>query len=259
MTAVSVALRFRNRNSQEFVQTLDSVAEDAETSRLLFDSSVVVDNVIATHRVLKAGDRLQTFTDDELFYNSENEVSFDSLIVSDNKVVRKENVRRVLDSTTAKDDGFITDKDLSRYRLSSDVIEDIQDFFQKAVIRDNVVFSRVLTSTIRIFDSVRVEFAGIYQRTLVDVVPLVEFLSKDHEKLKVDNISLLDSVTITRANNAKDLSIVSISEDVIVSRSALLNEKITLDSFNVSDLTVGTFVPKQIGVSAKIKHGIEMF
>lgn len=62
--ATSSALRFRNREALTAISLIDGIDDQPETIvRLLSDAVSVLDENISTHRILKPGDKIQSFTE----------------------------------------------------------------------------------------------------------------------------------------------------------------------------------------------------
>jgi hypothetical protein len=78
----------------------------------------------------------------------------------------------------------------------------------------------------------------------------------EYRKEFVDALDSSDSVEILRYVNRKDSESISVTDDTIVSRTAIINTKSTSDSLSVIDRKTANRVVYTVK-SAKINHGIE--
>jgi hypothetical protein len=262
--ATSTALRFRNRDLLNSLNAYDSAGrvEGVILTRILQDlnSISVNDSSVVLYRRLSPGDRITSITDTDEGLNSRTNLGLDSLSVSDSITVIKSQLKSTFDSTFVTDAGFITDKDYVRNRLTQDSIT-VEDGFQKTITRpDFSIVNKVIFESIEVIDNTFVTASGIFIRTLSDSISVVDFDSIEVLKEQIESLSVTDNEIPLRLVYRLTQDNITLYEDIIVGRSAIINTVTLqdLDSVSVIDRkTADTVLYKR--VSAKIKHGIELY
>lgn len=271
MSAVSTAQRFRNKAQQDNVAVLiDDISTEADS--IVVEHVSVLDTVIAKHQIILPGDRVESFSDSDTSFDVDQFATVDTLDVSDTIIVEKNQSKVLFDFVQPLDEGFITDKDLIRQRVLTNVlISDYDppdvivffpevhpvDFLQKSVERaEGIVVSRTFTDSISITDSLNRTVSGIIARILSDSVVVSEFENREELKTYIESLTTSDSNTELRLRYRLANDSVEINEIVLVTRSAINNTASTSDNFSVTDQALATFV-SGLGVSAPIIHGIE--
>jgi len=256
---VSTALRFRNRQQTNPVVVLDALAgAQADTVRVLIDSLSVTDNTVALYRRLSPGDRLVLFTDLTGQYNTNVRTLSDSLNANDNTVRTKQTRKITFDQTIPTDAGFITDKDLLRFRLLENNFQ-LTDSFQKTItLADFFIIDKTIIENIIVIDNIAIEVSGVVIRTLFDSIAIEDFEWVDYLIHKADDLTVTDNAIKQSFINRILVDDLIVTDDIIVTRDAIVNTVQVSDSITMFDqalFSTGSFV----SVSAKIKHGIENF
>lgn len=257
--AQSTAQRFRSRQSVDSAVLLDFVpAISSNVDRTLQDFVDVVDDQIATHRRLLVGDRINVFSDSLSELNVSLRILSDSVDVQDIIDVVKSTRKTLSEFVDPRDDGFITDRDLLRQRVLMDELS-VADFSSISVTRANfVINSRLIVEFIVVDDAFTITRSGVVIKALAESLDVTDVRFVSAEKSQpTDSAQVFDSTAPTRYVSRVLRDELSLIDDVIVGRSAIINTKVLSDSILMDTdrlvRTTGTF----LGVSAEIKHGIE--
>lgn len=256
--AQSTALRFRNRSRFDNVILSDVLGGSPQTiSRILSDNVEFWDAAFTLAEKRIPGDRIASVVDSESWRPFRIHTSIDAASVNDAIVLEKTQhiiLQEIIDNIT--DEGFITDKDLLRYRLIVDSLN-VVDGFQKTVTRvSGAVVDKVLFDDVSVTDTSVVQVSGVIQRTLSDSIIIADLEVIKAEKIYSDSLDSTDSDVVLRTRIRLSADAIAITDDVIVTRGLILNTKTLSDSLTLYDRS-SALVSDSLGLAAEIEHGIE--
>lgn len=203
---------------------------------------------------LRAGDRVATFTDAAFIIYTYGRLASDSLTATDQYIMTQKLRRDLIESADLND---FVNKIHYRFNELVDLIT-TKDKLKKTVTRGFVENFRNVVDEITVSDSIDARFVGINNPSIPpDTVDLLtaEFIDRFRARSlseQVDTITelLLIIKTIRRRDR------IVMRDNVIVTRSAILNSAVVSESINIIDyldIDSGTL----LGPSVEVDHGIE--
>lgn len=257
MMAISTAIRYRARSQTDTFSILDFKGEAPKLlARSLPESFAVIDDFIARHQKILPGEAVQLISDADIEFKANTEVLADSMAVTDFALPIKSKRVSLSDSCTAKDDGFITDKDLLRYRVLPDDFIVKDQIFKSIQKADYQIFSKTVPEEIAVNDYKFVTIAGIKIRVLPDSLAVHEKTFFIGNKTFAESATATDLQTSVKTHNRVMANTATVTDDRIVGRSAIINLITKSESFVTTDRKTATFKSGR-PVSAHIRHGIE--
>jgi hypothetical protein len=183
------------------------------------------------------------------------------LPINDSVIVNFGNKRRTLTDYVVgtTDEGFITDKDLLRYRTLNDSCAVTDDFQKTVTVTPSTTFSRVKKESIDVTDNTLATFTGIVVKTLSDAVTVQDVEVIETDKAYFDSLAATDaSVELRTVNRVSNENRTGVTDDVIVTRSFLIRERTVSESIATFDQAIATYTEYKL-VSAPIITGIEIY
>ena len=163
-----------------------------------------------------------------------------------------------LDTLSVNDLITVNSIKLNQSTLSDSVL--LTDNYRKTIERNTqtVIEFKTLLDSLAVTDNVEIGVFGIKVRTLQDSLSLVDREEIDTAKQYFDSLAIgTDSSAEERVRNRIVADNISITDDIIVSRSSITTSLTKADSISTFDQALPTKV-EYIVKSAKIKHGIEI-
>lgn len=198
-------------------------------------------------------------------------VNYDSMMVAlssgvdpefieftDSVVLQKDQRKVLYDFVQPLDEGFITDRDIIRYRIMTDSCDATDDFQKSVTTAEGVVNNVTRKETIVLADGFEKTVSGIVVQETTDNISLSELAFSKTTKSRQSALDANDSAVKKRYVIRVLSDNVEVSEDVIVSRSAIENVSVETDTLSVTDALIAS-QSTAVDVTAKIKHGIERF
>lgn len=260
----SYARRSRTRElNDETPFILDGVGgiDVAIFDRTLVEPAIdLTDFEWVTYERREPGERVESLLDSDSFNVTIAPPStFDSLVITDNVVVQKSTSPVLFDVVYPTDEGFITDRDLERYRLTFDSFSLTDGFNKTIVLPDASIVNRVLIDDLVITDSIFVSFTGINTRTVSDSIVVNDFDFVAEFKERSDSADVNDFEVIDRFINRILTDSISVTDDMVVSRNAIISSVTKNDNISTADFVFADRIAGKPPKAAKVKHGIELY
>jgi hypothetical protein len=224
------------------------------------DDGFITDKDIIRQRVLQNLDSCVVVDDFNVTVTEGSSITFNPRALTESIDVIDDVIAKVAGtvSRTLSDSIEIID----RVRLSDSLLLAdnviVADTFKKQIIRDtsSVVTNKTLVNNIDVTDDISVTRSGVTVRTLSDSISVTEFDEMEVYKVRIESLDVTDTDVQLRLVYRVTNESINVTEDIIVSRSAILNSEVVAESLLLIDRAVANRIDGR-GKSAKILHGIE--
>lgn len=218
-------IRYRNNAYSESISLLDSYQKTISRNTFVIVSKELSDNI-------------SLFTDN---------------IIGDAFGIR---ARTLADSLSVFDIG--QKKPIRAITRFDDIklVDDIDVVITRYISTTTTIFDRIQFNGIDVTDTIQSTFLGINQRTLSETVSVDDFDILANYLMRDDTLGITDSDIELRFVNRINAESAVVSDDIIVTRSAIFNESTISDSITTFDQALPTYV-QHIQISADIIIAIE--
>jgi hypothetical protein len=226
-------------------------------NRVLTSTAAITDPIPGSIFTKKRpGERIELFTDALFIYYTYARLVQDNFSLTD-QIILEQNLRRqLLDAASITD---VVNTLVSYYRQLSDSISLTDDIRKTIIVPDSVDNFVTVQDSVDVSDSIFAAFVGTSERIELDSLLVNEaaLIQRFRARTAPEQIAIIaDLLRLSHHKIRNDY--VAISDDLIVSRSAIINSATVQDSISVNDLLgnveTGTLLPPS---DIEIEHGIE--